>query len=193
MAGSPVHYGLHNVHYAVVTETVDSSTGEIETSYGTVKAWPGAVSLELSPEGSNNPFYADDRNWFDKFSNNGYTGSFESVEVPEDVTINVYGQDKATNGLITESIDDSSKYIALMFEIEGDPSHRRMVFYRCMLSRPTTGSNTTTDSIEVKTESVDITVSARPDDGKIKAFCDSSATIYSTFFNSVPVATSTAG
>ena len=58
-----VKYGLKNVHYAIVTETTDS-TGAVTSSYGTVKAWPGAVNISLDAQGDDTPFYADDGTYY---------------------------------------------------------------------------------------------------------------------------------
>lgn len=49
MAESKVMYGLSNVHYALLTETTDPETGAVVSTYGEVKAWPGAVDLTLDP------------------------------------------------------------------------------------------------------------------------------------------------
>lgn len=47
-----VLYGLSNVHYAKLTETTDPITGVITTTFGQIKAWPGAVNLTLDPAGN---------------------------------------------------------------------------------------------------------------------------------------------
>ena len=54
MAANKVKFGLCNVHYALVTETVTS--GVTTTAYGTVKALPGAVNLSLSSSASKSVF-----------------------------------------------------------------------------------------------------------------------------------------
>lgn len=179
-------YGLRNVHYAIATETIDD--GVITTTYGDVKAWPGAVNLSLSPEGSQDPFYADDSIYVMLNANSGYSGSLESALIPEDVLTAVLGQTKdADTGLITENKDDTVEYIALMFEVQGDAKARRFVFYRCYLARPEITGDTVAESVEPSTQTIDITCSARPDDGKIKAFCHYGDGAYDTFFDAVPV------
>lgn len=59
MAESKVMYGLSNVHYALLTETTDPETGAIVSTYGDVKAWPGAVNITLDPQGNPVTFSAD--------------------------------------------------------------------------------------------------------------------------------------
>ena len=53
MSANKVKYGLKNVHYALVTETVATDgTGAITSSYGSLKALAGAVSLSMSSSAS---------------------------------------------------------------------------------------------------------------------------------------------
>ena len=60
MAENKVHFGLKNAYYAVLTETTDPQTGAITTTYGDWKKCPGAVSIGLSNNASQEDFYADD-------------------------------------------------------------------------------------------------------------------------------------
>ena len=60
-----VQYGLSNVHYATVT------VGTNTVTYGTPKAWPGAVSLAMSAEGETSTFNADNIDYFVAVSNKG--------------------------------------------------------------------------------------------------------------------------
>ena len=180
-----VKYGLKNCHYAVVTETTDSTTGAVTSTYGTVKAWPGAVNISLEAQGEDSNFYADDGVYFTLGNNSGYQGDFESALVPEDVETSVMGQTKNSDGVILEAADDVKKYIALMFEFEMDASGRRYCFYRCSLSRHAVGSATKTDSVEVQTDTVTITATPRPDDQIVKGYCDKNADAYDDWYTSV--------
>lgn len=181
-----IMYGLKNVHYAVVTET--TSDGVTTSSYGTVKAWPGAVNISLSPEGSQDPFYADDSTYVMLNSNSGYSGSFESALIPEDVLTAVLGQTiDSDTGLVVENKNDTVKFIALMFEFAGDAKKRRFCFYRVNLARPEITSETVGDSIEPVTQTVDLTATPRPDDGMVKTYCNEGDTAYSSFYDAVPV------
>lgn len=182
-----VKFGLRNVHYAVVTESADAQTGEITSTYGTVKAWNGAVNMTLDAAGEDTPFYADDIVYATISSNTGYSGTLESALIPEDVYTAVFGQEKdATSGLVIEKADDTKKYIALMTEFQMDDSARRYCFYRCMLTRPSVTGATKEASATPQTETVNITITPRPDDGAVRAFCDRDASAYSGFFLEVP-------
>lgn len=180
-----IKYGLKNVHYAVVTETTDPTTGVVTSTYGTVKAWPGAVNLSLEAQGENTPFYADDSIYYMLNSNTGYSGDFESALIPEDVEVAVMGQTKDSNGVIIETDADVQKYIALMFEFTMDESGRRYLFYRNSLSRHAIASSTKGESIEPQTDTTTITATPRPDDGKIKAYADKDADAYAGWYSAV--------
>lgn len=188
MADNRYYHGLSNVHYSVVTETTDSKTGEVATTYGTVKAWKGAVGISFDSEASLDNFFADNGVYAVTSKNSGYTGSLEIAQIPDDVYTDVYGQTKSTDGLITETDTDVKKYIALMFEFATDTQARRVCFYKVALSLPTVEGNTDEDTIEVQTRTLDLTAVPRPDDGKIKTFTTVDATAYATFYNAVPVA-----
>ncbi len=181
-----VKFGLRNVHYAVVTETADVSTGAITSSYGTVKAWPGAVNMTLDPAGEDTPFYADDIVYATISSNTGYTGTLESALIPEDVYTAAFGQTKNSNGIVVEKSNDTKKYIAIMTEFQGDTAARRYCFYRCMLTRPSVAGATKEASATPQTETVNITITPRPDDEVVRVYCDQGADAYSTFFSAVP-------
>lgn len=180
-----IKYGLKNVHYAVVTETTDSATGVVTSSYGTIKAWPGAVNLTLDAQGDDSNFYADDGVYVTLSNNTGYSGTFESALVPEDVNISVMGQTKDVNGVIIEKSDDVKKYIALMFEFAMDSSGRRFLFYRCSLARPSVASTTKGESIDPQTESVTITATPRPDDNAVKAYTEQGSAAYNGWYSAV--------
>jgi len=185
MNNNKVKFGLSNVHYAVVTETVNASTGAITSSYGPVKAWPGAVNLTCDPNGEDSPFRADDMDYFMLSMNNGYTGTYECADVPEDVELNVYGQTKDANGVITEKASDTKKYIALMFEFKGDQKKRRFVFYRVMLSRHPVNGQTTDTTITPSTDSISFTATPRPDDDAVKSCVYQGDAAYSGWYSSV--------
>ena len=65
MSANKVKYGLKNVHYALVTETVATDgSGAVTSSYGSLKALAGAVSLSLSSTASKSVFRADDSDYY---------------------------------------------------------------------------------------------------------------------------------
>lgn len=162
-----IQYGLKNVHYAKLTETVNSQ-GTTSYSYGAVKAWPGAVSLSLDPQGDILKEYADDTEWYTQAVNNGYEGDFEYEVMPDDFRENILGEIKDTNGVYTETSDVSTIYFALMFEVNGDSKKRRNVFYKCSATREQNENETKAENITPTHGTITITAVPRAD-YKVKA------------------------
>lgn len=177
-----VKFGLSNVHVAKITET------EGVINYAKPFAIPGAVNLTADPEGETSPFYADNVKYFVSTSKQGYTGSLEIADVPDDFLTNILGQQKDTNGAIIENSGDKEARFALMCEVDGDPSKRRVVFYDCIATRPAIEYSTNEEGIEVKTTTMDLTMTPRSTDGQVKAtlqLSEENKTVYNTFFNKV--------
>lgn len=176
-----VKFGLKNVHYAVVTE----SNGVVQ--YGTPVPIPGAVNLTQSANGDSTEFYADDTAYFLSDTNNGYDGTLEIALIPDQFTIDVFGNTKDANGLLVENKDDTVKKIALMFEFSGDANKTRHVNYNVKVTRPNIDGSTTTNTKEPKTES--LAIQARPalDTGDTKAKIEQGEAGYDNFFTAVPL------
>lgn len=193
-----VLYGLSNVHYAKLSESVDPVTGVITTSFGTVKAWPGAVNLTLDPSGNPIIFSADNSAYYTISNNQGYEGSLETAMIPEDVRVDVVGNKVDKNGFIVESDKDEIDYFALMFEINTDVNPTRYIFYKVSLSqRPSVASKTVDVSgdLEIGTETVNLKAMPMASFVEIngiqchlvKAFTgkDVDATAYNNFYSQV--------
>lgn len=154
-----VRFGLKNVHYAVMTR-------DAGVSYGTPVAVPGAVNLDLSPEGSTDPFYADNVVYYVAQSNNGYTGSLEIAKIPEQMYEDIWGFEAATNGLI-ERVDAEPLSFALAFQVDGDVENKFHLLYNVSAARPNIGSATIEASKTPQTQTIDITA-IPDDDGKVR-------------------------
>lgn len=194
-----VFYGLSNVHYAKLTESVDAETGKVTTTYGTVKAWPGAVNIQLDPSGNPTFFSADNIAYYALSNNRGYEGDYECAAIPDDVQIDNLGRTKDQNGLIVETDKDEVSYFALMFEFETDISARRYCFYKvCLAQRPSVKSGTVdvNSDLSVQTESVKFRAVPRTDavtiDGVEKHLVkcctgkDTDPEAYANFYSAVP-------
>lgn len=184
-----VHFGLKNVHYALITYT------DGVPSWGTPVAVPGAVSLTLSKEGSDTDFYADDVKYFHLAGNNGYTGSLEMADFPVTMRKDLWNQEQSTTGkMLIEDVNAQPAEFALMFEIDGDQSPDRYCFFRCQAARPDVASATKADTTEVQTQSCDLTVmpvidptASSPINGKVyyRTTADTPSGTYTSFYGAV--------
>lgn len=182
-----VHFGLKNVYYAKITYTSGNP------SWTTPVACPGAVSLTLSKEGSETDFYADDVKYYHIATNNGYTGTLEMADFPIAMRQALWNQTLSTTSkMIIEDVDAEPSEFALMFEIDGDQTPERYCFYRCMASRPDVASSTKAESVEVQTQSCDLTVmpviyTGQAVNGRVyyRTTADTPTATYNSFYSSV--------
>lgn len=191
-----VKYGLSNVYYSVVTETLDSATGNYTYSYATPVAIKGAVNLSLEAQGEQSTFRADNVDYFVTSSNNGYEGDLEVALIPDSFKTDCLGYKTDANGILYETVDAKPQAFALLFQFEGDDKARRHVMYNCIASRPSVASQTTEETIEPVTDTLSITAIARLSDGIVKASTkldDNTSTQYNNWFTTVYVPTVEAG
>lgn len=155
MAENKIKYGLKSVYYAIATIAADGSA-----TYGAPKPFPGAVSLSLSAEGDRTPFYADDMEYWVGQVNNGYSGTLEMARATDDFKKDVLGYKTGDNGTLLEDANTEAVHFALIFQFAGDQNNTRHVMYNCTASRPSVEGDTKGESIEPKTESIDIKASS---------------------------------
>lgn len=182
-----VKFGLKNLHYSLITETT-STAGVTTTTYGTPTAWKGATKLSASPEFIEIVFYADDANYYASNKVTKYTGSLECALVPDDVLINVFCQSTDSKNILFESANDTTKYVALLFEVDGDKKARRNVFYKCLLKKPSTEAETIGESSDPKVDTVEFTMFPRADADALFKACstaDTDPTSYASWFTTV--------
>lgn len=177
-----VKFGFKNCYYATISEV-----GNVVT-YGTPVQLKGAVSMSLSPSGDTTEFYADDGLYFSQPNNNGYEGTLELALVPEDFKIACLGATKDGDNVLIENSTKANSPFALLCEFTGDEKARRFVFYHCVATRPDVASTTKGESLEVQTETLNLTI--RPTaDGVVKAETGATTTtgVYEGWYSNVYV------
>lgn len=182
-----IFYGISNVHYSVVSEALNTSGQWVET-YGTPKALKGAVGITLPASNESIQFPADnDANYFMQQVFTGYSGgTLELRYLDDDFRKDVFGNTADSNGVLKENIGDAPKFVALMFQFEGDDTNTRYCLYRVSIGLPDTTSSTKTTTIPEITLSLPLTAGGRLSDGLVKTKVDATATTqYSAWFGAV--------
>lgn len=180
-----IKYGLSRVYYAKAT--IDVSTGK--ATYTTPVAIPGAVSLSMDPSGESNKFYADNVAYATFAANAGYEGELEVAMIPDSFRTDILGE-VVDSDIMVEKSGASATPFALLFQFEGDEDATRHVFYNCTAARPNVGSKTTEESVEVQTETINLTCGAifneKLDASIVKGkISDKTKQTYVDWFNSV--------
>lgn len=199
MAKNKIKYGLSNVHYALVTETVATDgSGAIVSTYGTMKALAGAVSLSLSSSASKSVFRADNEDYFVSYGQGGYEGDLEVARVNEEFLKDVLGYAEDDDNILVEASDafKTVNYFALVFEFDGDKQATKHCLYKCSASRPNIASSTTGEggTIEPNTETITITAVPRADNDKLihlQTQDTTSTSVIEAWYSAVPVPTFT--
>lgn len=197
MSANKVKYGLKNVHYALVTETVATDgTGAITSSYGSLKALAGAVSLSMSSSASKSVFRADNEDYFVSYGQGGYEGTLEVARVNEDFLKDVLSLKEDNDKILVEDSDafKTVNYFALVFEFDGDQRETKHCLYKCSASRPDIASQTTGEggSTDPQTESLTITAVPRADADKyihIQTQETTSTAVSAAWYTAVPTPT----
>ena len=150
-----IKWGIRNVHYA--TRTVSGNT----VTFGTPVAIPGAVNISLSAEGDDNPFYADDTEYYRVIANNGYSGTLEMALLPTTFRTVALGETTDTNSVLLEDADAQGQEFAIGFEMQGDDKSIYVWMYNVVASRPDVSAATKEASITPQTDTLNIV--CRPD------------------------------
>ena len=195
MASNKVKYGLKNVHYALVTETVGSD-GTTTSSYGSLKALAGAVSLSLDANDDKSVFRADNEDYFVSYGEGGYEGSLEVARVNENFLKDVLGYTEDNDKILVESSAafKTVNYFALVFEFDGDQRETKHCLYKCSASRSSIASQTTGEggTIDPQTETLNLTAVPRADADKyihLQTQESTTTAVVEAWYTAVPVPT----
>lgn len=199
MASNKVKYGLKNVHYALITETVvttGADAGKTVTSYGTVKAIAGAVNLSLNANADKSVFRADNEDYFVSYGQGGYEGDLEIARINEDFMKDVLNYREDNDKILVEDSDafKTVNYFALTFEFDGDQRETKHCLYKCSASRPNLASQTTGEggTIDPQTETLSLTAVPRADEDKyihLQTQESTTTAVIEAWYTSIPVPT----
>ena len=164
MSENKVTFGLKNAHYALIEEETEDNI-----TYGTPIKIPGSVEISLEPRGEMTEFYADDMLYYSAQNNQGYDGTLNIANIPDQFAIDCLGEEQdEEDKVITEKANKEGKPFALLFEFGGDVKATRHVLYNCSANRPTIASTTKSNSKEPNTNELSFVSSPRSTDLSVK-------------------------
>lgn len=164
-----IHYGITNVYYAKLTETLSTTNGQYSETYATPKRLIGARSISLPANEESVNFAADNNaEYFSQRIFSGYEGTLVLATLSDDFRKDIYGERTDTNGLVGESLTDQPSKFALIFQFETDDKAVRHVLYRCSAGKYEISSETKDTTISPGEISIPITAGGRLSDGLVK-------------------------
>lgn len=183
------HYDLKNVHYV---PGVIAEDGTI--SYEKPVRIYGAVSMDISQEGDVSKIRADGIDYLVVTSNNGYSGTINFVNIPDQFRADCLGEKiDSINGIQYEDANVEPTPFALMFEFNGDSYNKRHVLYNNIATRIGLNAENKDNQKEPDMEELEITASPALFfiDGEYKSivkastFKDTKTDVYRDWFNRV--------
>lgn len=158
-----VHYDLKDVYAAPVT------IADGVVTFGTPEPLGGSISLDLAAQGDIIKLRADGMDYYVAHSNNGYDGSLNMAQVPDDFKTKYLGYTvSAKDKVLVENAMAERAPFALLFTFKGDRNCRRHVLYNCYANRPGIKGENKENMKEPDTESLPIRALPLPD-GSVKA------------------------
>lgn len=148
-----IQFGLENV--GIRPENDDGTYGpEITID------WP--INLNLEKQSQLLKFYANDTIAAAIETDDGFSGSLETMYFPDDFLLAVLNQVRDSLGAILSGGGEISKYFAIHFMFKGDKFNKKVWACKCKATPPK-GSHTTTEgsSINADHETSDITAIAK--------------------------------
>ena len=150
-----VFWGAKKASFAIATLGTNGSA-----TYGTPVDVPGSVALTGDPKGEHGFFYADDQEYYDLQSNEGYDVNWEMARIPDALRKAILGYVEDANGLLIENANAEPVHFALLFETTTDQGPVRHVFYNLVANRAAMNHKTKENSKNPGTETIPCTARA---------------------------------
>ena len=125
-----VKFGLKKFCWWPITETTDSETGAVTSSYGAVHRVPGLVSIKLDRQAAQTIFRADDEDYYVYGGSRQLSGPVTFAEIPDDLAAYAFGDYRDDNGVLVSRSTATKRRTAISsqrFLLLADPSVRRQL------------------------------------------------------------------
>lgn len=146
--------GISKFHYAVQTAE-DSATAD--ATYGTTKAVPGLVSIEVTTEAQSNTLYADNGPYETASAMGAVNVSIDLADLPLDVQADLLGHayTETPDKTLVKKASDNAPYVAIMFEfLMGSGVKQCVKLYKGKFSEPAQNGQTKGENVEFGTNSI---------------------------------------
>jgi len=181
-----IRYGIKSVAYALRTDDDESGL----PVYDSPVALPGAIAMKSTPVGDDVEVYADDNTHYKRPVNNGYTGELEIASLESEDYAALMNWPIDANGAVIEDYDAEPAHFALLYQISGNESGRRVAYYDCVAERPSGDDKTRTKTITPTTQTLKLTMlpvwtGARTTPKVFIDQTDDNQAVYDAFFDEV--------
>lgn len=153
---------------------------------GTPYHQAGAVGY--SPEASDDQsiFYADNSAYYTVYGNGSYEGDLEVAMFDDKFKEDFLGYVVLADGGLAEVKNATKPNVYIAFEIQGDESARRVIFYNGTLGSITREYATTEETVEPTTETIPVSFVGDNETGIVMVTYEEGDTGYATLFTNPP-------
>lgn len=153
---------------------------------GTPYHQAGAVGY--SPEASDDQsiFYADNSAYYTVYGNGSYEGDLEVAMFDDQFKVDFLGYVTLADGGLAEVKNATKPNVYIAFEIQGDVSARRVIFYNGTLGSITREYATTEESVEPTTETIPVSFVGDNETGIVMVTYEEGDAGYATLFTNPP-------
>lgn len=178
-----VLFGFKNLY--IGTYSVNDETGEV--TLGTPYRQTGAVGFSPEGQGENYVFYADDGPYFSYYTSGSYQGDLVVARFDDEFRRLFMGEIVLDDGGVAEVKNPVKPSVYIMFETQGDKGPERLIWYNASLGGINREFATIEESIEVQTETINVTVSGDNATGMSKVVYGQDKAGFATLFENPPV------
>ena len=148
-----IKIGISNFHYAVQTAE-ESATAD--ATYGTTKAVPGLVSVDVTKESQTNTLYADNGPYEVAETSGAINVTIDLADLPMEVQADLLGHTyDSTNKTLLKKTSDTAPYVAILFEfLMGNSSKRCVKLYKGRFAEPQQQGQTKGENVEFQTSQI---------------------------------------
>lgn len=152
-----VMIGLTNLHYAKLLTDV-APAGEVagSSTYETPVRISGAISVNFSPNASNDTLFADDGPYDTASTLGAMSMELNVADIPPEQRAELLGATyDSTNGVLKQSSEDTPPYVAIGMAIKKSNGADRYIWYlKGKFTAPDENNQTKADSINWNTPTI---------------------------------------
>ena len=176
-----VLYGMSDLY--IGTYTVDAD-GNVQM--GTPYHQAGAVGWSADPSSENYKFFADNVEYFSYYTSGSYEGDLVVAKFDDEFKKLFLGYVELDDGGLAEIKNAIKPSFYVAFEIQGDKGPERVIFYNGTLGAIKREYATIEESVEVQTETIQLSITGDNKTGMSKVGYDSSKAGFETLFTNPP-------
>lgn len=178
-----VLFGFSDLY--IGTYTVNDETGEV--TLGTPYKQTGAVGWSPEAQGESYTFHADNIGYYSTYTTGSYEGDLVVARFDDEFRKLFMGEIELDDGGLAEVKNPVKPSVYMMYEFQGDKGPEKVIWYNGTLGTINREAATIEDSVEVQTETIQLTFTGDNETGITKATYGQDKAGFATLYTNPPV------